>query len=298
MYVLAAYVLVVLVWSTTPLAVKWSSMGLDPISGLYFRVVISALLGWVVLKFFKLPLRWDKRAIHGYIAANIGIVGCMGLVYWGSTMIQSGIISVLFGLSPIFSGLLARYFLGEKPFSFIQWIALLCCVAGLSLMFVGDMAFESNSLQGLLTVLLAVFLFSCSAVWVKSLAVDSNPLSHTVGSLLFSIPLFTVIWFLTVGHIDPNADMKAYGAILYLAIGGSLIGFVCYYFILNKLTIGKVNLINLLTPVLALLLGMFLDGESINHDAWIGIGIIIVGLFAFLFADRLPLERKRLAPNR
>lgn len=294
MNVSSAYLAVVIIWATTPLAVKWSSVGLDPVSGLFFRMLISAMVGWLLLKILRLPLRLDKQAIHGYLAANLGIVGCMGLVYWGATKIPSGIVSVIFGMAPIISGLLANRFLGEKAFSILQWLALLLALVGLSMIFAGDADTTALDPLGVIIMLGAVILFSCSGVWVKSVASEAHPLSHTVGALIFSVPVLFVVWMVLVGEFHQASDVKAYAAILYLSIGGSLFGFVCYYFVLSRLAIGKVNLINLLTPMLAMMIGMFVEGETLGFNALLGVGLICFGLMLFLVFDRPPKEEKSL----
>lgn len=294
MNVSSAYLAVVIIWATTPLAVKWSSMGLDPVSGLFFRMLISAMVGWLLLKILRLPLRWDKQAVHGYLAANLGIVGCMGMVYWGSTKIPSGIVSVIFGMAPIISGLLANRFLGEKAFSILQWGALLLAIGGLALIFVGGADTAALDPEGVIIMIVAVTLFSCSGVWVKRIASEAHPLSHTVGALIFSVPILFIIWTFLVGEFHQASDVKAYAAILYLSIGGSLAGFVCYYYVLSRLAIGKVNLINLVTPVLAMMIGMFVDGETLGFNAWLGVGLICFGLMLFLLFDRQTKQEKAL----
>ncbi|MDU0354828.1 DMT family transporter [Paraglaciecola aquimarina] len=67
-------------------------------------------------------------------------------------------------------------------------------------------------------------------------------------------------------------------SIVYLGIFGSLIGFVCYFYILQKLTTANVSLITMMTPVFAILLGNGLNNEVITIHVLLGASAIIVGL--------------------
>ncbi|MFC1774666.1 EamA family transporter, partial [Pseudomonadota bacterium] len=71
---------------------------------------------------------------------------------------------------------------------------------------------------------------------------------------------------------------RARYAIAYLALFGSVLGFFGYYFLLRKVGAVRVNLITLVTPVTALLLGHWLNGEVILPTVWLGTGFIMCGL--------------------
>lgn len=285
MNVSTAYILVVIIWSTTPLAVKWSSVGLDPVSGVLYRMLIASVVGWLLLKLMRIPLRWDVRAMQGYGAAVVGIFGTMSLVYWASTMIPSGIISVLFGLSPIITGMMAQKYLSEPKFNPLHWISFVFAIGGLALLFGENTAIQGDITFGLVLVLASVFFFSVSGVLVKKFADETiDPLAHTVGALICSIPLFALTWLMVPHSLTP--DNKAIGAIIYLGLGGSLLGFVCYYYVLKKLSATSVTLITLMTPVFALLLGQWLEGERIGLIGWAATGLIGIGLGIYLYGER------------
>ena len=71
---------------------------------------------------------------------------------------------------------------------------------------------------------------------------------------------------------------RAGAAIVYLGVFGSVIGFALYYYVIKHLETSKVALITLITPVIALLLGHWLNGESIGLRLWFGTGLILLGL--------------------
>jgi drug/metabolite transporter (DMT)-like permease len=71
---------------------------------------------------------------------------------------------------------------------------------------------------------------------------------------------------------------RAGAAIVYLGFFGSVIGFALYYYVIKHLEASKVALITLLTPVIALLLGNLLNGETIGLRLWLGTALILCGL--------------------
>lgn len=130
MSVPGAYLVVIVIWATTPLAVKWSGEGLDPVPAAASRMLIAAAVGWLLLKWLRIPLPWHREALNSYLAAGLGIFGAMSLVYWGALYLPSGLISVLFGLSPILSGLMAQRWLNDSGLTAARWLGCVTALAG------------------------------------------------------------------------------------------------------------------------------------------------------------------------
>lgn len=281
----SAYVTVVLIWATTPLAIKWSSVGLGYSGAALSRMILGATVATLLVFLLRKPFPWHARAQRGYALASLGVFGAMSTVYWSSQFVPSGLISVLFGVSPILSGVLAYWILDERALSPLRVIALLCAVAGLSMVFGGE-AFSLGELnveaiKGLLGLTLATVLFSLSAVLVKRFDTGIDPLAHTAGTLLYSLPGYLLLWYFLDGQIPGELETRAIGATLYLGIFGSVIGFVAYYYVLQRLPAATVALIPLLTPVLALMLGSVLEGEVLSDMALKGTGLILSSLAVY-----------------
>ena len=109
MPVLLAYVAVVIVWSTTPLGVKWSGDGLSPVMGAFARIALASVAARVIAKAMRIEVPWHKAALKAYLYANIGWSVGLIAVYLAAKTLSSGLISVMFGLSPIVSALVALF---------------------------------------------------------------------------------------------------------------------------------------------------------------------------------------------
>ncbi len=196
MHIPLAYLAVVLVWSTTPLAIVWSGETIHPVLAAWARMALAALLGWLLLRVLRVPLLWRGAALRGYCYALIGVYGALCLSYIAAREVPSGLMSVLFGLSPILSALFAQWLADEPPMPLYRWFACALALGGLASIFVGDVAIRADMLAGVSMMLVAVMLHSYSAVMVKKTASPAHPLAQTVGTLILSQPFFAVTWLL------------------------------------------------------------------------------------------------------
>ena len=283
--IIIAYFLMILIWSTTPLAIKWSSQGVDFISGLSLRMFIGAALAFslALLWYKQMPLHREARQV--YLASALAIYGSFMLVYWGAQYIPSGLISVLYGLTPIFTAFFALFLLRNETFAVNKILGALLGILGLAIIFVGQLNFGEQAVFGILATLLSVILHSASAVWIKRLNTSLPALIVTAGGLVFSTPLFVVTLILFAEPLPGDLPSRTLWAILYLGIMGSVVGFVSYYFVLAKLSPSTVALATLITPVTALLLGKWFNQESISMTIFLGTSLVISGLLIHQFYD-------------
>lgn len=282
-----AYLVVIVVWSTTPLAIKWSSEGLHPLWGVATRISIAGLCALVLLRVWKQPIPMHAVALKNYLAGGMGLFGGLVFVYTGAAYVPSGLISVIYGLSPIVSGVLAYYIIDDPPFSFIKWLALLFSVSGLALIFLDDVQLNNELIFGIVLVVISVLFFCMSAVLIKKYEHDGHPLAQTTGSLLVCLPLFLISASLLADDFDyEKIKTSAILSILYLAIIGSILGMMCYYYILNRMSPSSVALVTVITPVIALSLGVLFNGEIFSIWTYAGTLMILAGLGVYNWGDR------------
>lgn len=288
-----AYLAVVIIWSTTPLGIVWSSESVNPTLAVLMRMLIALLPGLIILKLAKIQLPWSLAAKKIYAYSSVGIFGGMLFSYLAAAYLSSGLMSLIFGLSPILSGLLAQKILSEDSFSTAKKLALTVAVTGLFVVCFDSISLNQHSLIGLFYILLAVFFFSISGVLVKSVAIDIHPLATTVGALCFSVPLFGIVWLIFDGSLPYQEwQMRSIWAIVYLGIFGSLVGFLAYFFILQKLRPSTVALITMLTPIFALYLGAVLNNELVSLNLVFGALLVMTGLAIYQWAGKLTLPVK------
>jgi drug/metabolite transporter (DMT)-like permease len=287
MSVPAAYIGIIIVWSTTPLAIKWSSDDVGFLFGVTSRMVLGAAVCSLILFALSRKLPWHRAARHTYLAAGLGIYGAMMCVYWGAQYIPSGLISVLFGMSPIVTGVLATIWLGENGLTPGKLVGIVLGIAGLFLIFGSGISLGDDAGYGILAVLISVAIHSISTVWVKSVSARLPALEVVNGGLLVAAPLYLLTWWLFDGAWPTQIPQHTVVSIIYLAIVGSVLGFIMFYYVLRHIEASRVALVTLITPVLALLLGQIFNHESIAPVVWIGTCCILLGMSVYQWGSRL-----------
>lgn len=290
----AAFVSVVLIWSTTPLAIKWSAMGAGFSFALLSRMSIGVVLCTVLLLVFRVRFPLHRRALHSYLASGSSMFGTMVLAYWASQYVSSGMISVLFGMSPLITSLGAMVWLKEEAISGHKMAGVLLGLVGLIMVFWGGFDLGRGAALGLAALVAAVLIQALGLVWIKKVGDNSPPLATTMGSLTVGLPLFFMVWWFSGENWPAGIEARAVTAIVYLGVAGSVLGFMLYYYMIKHMETGRIALINLITPVMALLLGHGLNNEAVLPQVWFGAAFILLGLGMHRWGERwlLPLVAK------
>jgi drug/metabolite transporter (DMT)-like permease len=299
MSVPAAYLGVILIWGTTPLAIKWSGEGVGYLFGVTGRMLIGLVLALAVLHFLRLRLSWHPTARLTYLAAGLGIYLGMTAIYWSAQLIPSGWVAVVFGLAPLVTGVMARLWLTERGLTPMRLLAICVALTGLAVIFASGLDTGGQRVLGLAGVLFGVCCHSASAVWVKRLNAGLHGLVVAGGGLLIATPLFLLSWLLLDGVMPTLSSIHArtLWSIAYLGVIGSVLGFALYYYVLRHVETTRVALITLVTPVIALLIGQWFNGESVRLEVWFGTTMIMFGLLIFelgglVWQGRSPLIRR------
>lgn len=298
MSVPAAYVGVILIWSTTPLAIQWSAQG----AGFSFAVMARMLIGLAIclllLRARRIPFPFTAAARQLYAISGLSLFASMLLTYWGALHIPSGLISVIFGLSPLLTGVFAALWLSERTLTPMRLAGLGLALAGLWLIFGQPWPGDSQATAGIAAVVAGMVMQALGLVWIKRLNLRASSLAITTGSLGVAAPCFVLAWLLTdSAQLPSDITLRAGAAIVYLGILGSVVGFTLYYFVIKHLDAGRVALITLITPVSALLLGQALNHEWIPGSGWAGIALIGTGLLLYEWQALRQLGGRRARPQ-
>jgi drug/metabolite transporter (DMT)-like permease len=295
----ASYLAVIAIWATTPLAIKFSNDSTTPIAALGLRMLLAVACALPVVLLWRRRQFFQRAHIKSYAFGSIALFPNMALVYVAAKMIPSGIISVMFGLSPFVTGMLAQWLLGERFFTWQKVVAQLLALAGLGVIFYGQWQLGGEGLVGLLIMLVSVVLYSYSLVAVKQQAMHCTvpAFEQTAGAMLFSLPGILITWLLVDGQFSLDLSAKSAWSIVYLATVGSLLGFVAFYHVLSSLGVSAAAIIPMITPVLALWAGAVFADETITPAIVLGSAMIIFGLAYFEGLGRWRKLFKKVSTN-
>ncbi len=293
MSVPAAYLGIILIWATTPLAIKWSSASVGFVFGVTARMVVGALVCMLIIAALRIPFAWHRQARQSYFVSALSIYGAMMCVYWGAQYISSGLVSVVYGLLPLVTTVLATLMLRGSFLQPDKVIGIALGMVGLVVIFEPQDGINTATLMGVAGVLGSVLLHSISMIWIKRIAADVPPLALTGGGLVIAVPFYLLTWWLLDGDLHLDISLRSGLAILYLGVVGSVVGFALFYYVLKRLPADAIAIITLITPVLALLLGSQLNGEPLTLHVMVGAGLILTGLVTHHWGARLlPMSSK------
>ena len=282
-----AYIIVIVIWSTTPLAIQWSGQDVGYRFGVTSRMVLGLVSTVALLMLLRGALPLHSRAIKTYIASGLGIYSAMSCVYWAAQLIPSGWISIIFGLSPLITGILAAIFLDEDALLPHKLIGIALGFIGLLITFGQGFEFGKMGLLAILATLVGTIFHCISAVTVKRIDAGLTGIAVTAGGLLVAVPLYLLTWFLTDSEMPGTIEWRAALAIIYLGTVGTAVGFVLYYYVLKHMDVSRVSLITLITPVCAIGLGYWLNQEPLSYSLVLGTGCILLGLFCYQFGPSI-----------
>lgn len=300
MSVPAAYLGVILIWSTTPLAIQWSALGTGFSFAVMTRMLIGLAICWGLLAATRTTFPFAPAARRLYALSGSSLFVSMLLTYWGALHVPSGLISVIYGLSPLTTGVFAAFWLSERTLTPLRLAGLALALAGLWLIFgqpwPGD---DVRATWATLAVVAGMLTQTLGLIGIKRMNQRVSSLALTCGSLSVASPLFVLAWVLgESARLPARPPLEATAAIVYLGVMGSVVGFTLYYYIIKHLDAGRVALIMLVTPVTALLLGQTLNDEFIPAKGWAGIALIGAGLVLYEWqALRLLKPARRAAAN-
>jgi drug/metabolite transporter (DMT)-like permease len=286
-----SYLSVILIWSTTPLAIQWSGNDVGFEFGVAARMAIGLLALLALLRVMKIELPWHARARRVYLISGTTLYIAMSFVYWAAQHIPSGWISVIFGLSPIFTSVLASMILKDQRLSGMRLSGMLIGFMGLIVVFVEGISISTMTMLGIAATVISAASQSVGSVLIKQQQPDFHPMAITAGSIVIALPLF-ILNCVVSGGWPETVPLRVALSILYLGLIGSAIGFPLYFYLLKNLAPERVAIVTLITPVTALILGVMLNGEAISNKVVTGTLFILTGLAIYEYGKYLPHVRK------
>jgi len=267
-----------LIWGTTWLGIKLSYKGIEPFWGASLRFFLA---GPLLLAGFA--LRRPARPPRGFELALGAFVGVLlfgidyGLIYWAEQHIPSGLTAVLFATMPLFVALIAAPVLPDERFGFGHAAGIALGIGGLVIVFRDQLGFEASDLLPMLAVVGAALAGAVSAVVMRRFgrhadAYFLNGSAMLVGAL--------VLLSLSLMHDERPAlphGAVAWLATAYLALFGSVVGFLLYFRMLHSWGANRSSLITLLTPVVALGVSGVM-GERVTLEQLLGTALVLAGV--------------------
>jgi drug/metabolite transporter (DMT)-like permease len=272
------YAMLVLIWSSTWLAIKLGLEDVPPLLGAGIRFALAGALLLLVSAVRRRSLRSDPGLV--VLLAALPFAVAYGLIYFGEQHIPSGLAAVLFGVMPLYSAALATLLLADERPDRRLVTGIGVAIAGLAVAYSESLALGDDELAplGAAACLVAPLASAVGNVAIKRRAalLDAVVLNGWAmllgGGLLLAASLPGEDW----GAAEPTA--QAVGSVLYLALVGSAVPFVVLTILLRELPAVTMSYVALLLPFGALAVGAVGGGEALTAPALAGAALVAAGL--------------------
>lgn len=292
---IAAFAAVYVFWGSTYLAIKYSIETLPPflMAGSRFAFAGAILYVWALFsKDYERPkLAHWKTA---FVVGTFLLLGGNGGVVIASNYISSSMTALLVATEPFWIVLLSWLWLGNGRPTWRVTLGLLVGFAGVWMLIVGRAPGGADAggwgqWIGILAVMAGALSWAAGSVYgLKAKSPKSSLLTAGMQMLAGSASLI-VVGLLRGEHRTFNiADVSSTSifALFYLIIFGSLIGFTAYSWLLKNAQPAMVSTYAYVNPVIAVLLGWSIAGESMTAQMLIGAFIIVASVVLITAKDR------------
>ena len=297
---LSLYALTVLIWGTTWIAIKWQLGVIPPPVSIAWRFWIAALVLFALLRIMRRPI-WPPRAAWRFLIAQGVALFCLNFLcfYYAEQVVPSGLVAVVFSIAPLLNSINGRLFMG-RPLQPTAIAGALLGLVGIVCLFVQQMAGhlgDHAAWLGLAVAFLGTLCFSAGNLLSSRMqAMGLHPLVTNSWAMLIGAGVLTVGSALA-GYsfaIEPHA--RYLGALAYLAVFGSVIGFTAYLMLVGRIGPERAAYCTVLFPIVALAASTVFEGYQWTGLAMVGLVLVVAGnLVAFDLTRRIFVRGVRVS---
>lgn len=296
--ILLAFAAVYFAWGSTYIAIRFAVETIPPffMGAVRFLIAGAMLYSYARLRGAAVPelKQWIPAGIVGGLLLLCG----NGAVVLAEKTVPSGMVSLLIAMVPIYFALLEWVRPGGKAPGGRSLMGLVIGTVGL-LMLIGPDKITSTGVQldpfGVVIVMLGSLAWSVGSLYSRSVKISDVPsmgiaMQTTAGGVLM---LLASLALGEPARMDLSAvTMKSVVSVLYLIVFGSLIGFSAYVWLLRTVRPALVATYAYVNPVVAVLLGWILGGESLNTQSMLAGSVILSAVWLITGSTPKPAPEK------
>lgn len=270
------------IWGSTWLGIKLGLRDLPPLTFAGIRFALAAVLLGAVVRLRKRPVPdltsddWWVLAYTGFLSITVNYA----LVFWGEQYISSGLAALLSATVPLFGFPIAHWYLAAEPLTWRKVAGAILGLLGVAIVFSGELGIGGpRSLWASAGIVVAALATAHAGVLVKHRATHIDP-SVLAGVQMAGgcIPLLVAGVAVEGNPLAFRWTTLALVSLAYLTVVGSVIAFMMYYWLIRHTAVTGVLMIPLVTPLIAVLVGVLFGGETIGWHTALGGSAIIAGV--------------------
>jgi len=287
--ILLAFAIIYFVWGSTFLAIRVGVREVPPflLAAIRFLIAGAALFIWSIVRGERSPTfrQWTSISLLAVLLFGIDY----GLLFWAEQRVPSGIAAVVMAIIPAFMTISEIVFLKTQNLTARLAASLLIGLAGVAILVSHSLKFGGASTNTAIDTLGATALIVASISWsigsalTRKLPLPSSKVMSS-GAQMLAGGIFLTIIASALGEFPKfhpaNVSREAWLALAYLIVAGSIIAFTAYVWLIHHESPTKVGTYAYVNPVVAVILGYFLGGESLGLRTILGASLILVSVIA------------------
>jgi drug/metabolite transporter (DMT)-like permease len=297
--VLLAFAIIYFVWGSTFLAIRVGVREFPPflMAGVRFVIAGVVLVGWMRARGSLFPTRREWLSVG--VLSVLFFVLDYGLVFWAEVRVPSGITAVMMAMIPAFMAISEILILRTQRLSLRLGVALLVGVGGVAVLVSRSASFGDAPIDtvGAVALLVASISWAVGSALTRKLALPSEKAMSSGAQMLAGGILLTAAAAMLGefhGFRVQAVSMKAWLALAYLIVAGSIVAFTAYVWLIHHESPTKVGTYAYVNPVVAVLLGYFLGGEALGLRTILGTVFVLVSVLVITTTPKPTLA----APDR
>jgi drug/metabolite transporter (DMT)-like permease len=280
--VLLAFFAIYFLWGATFLAIRVAVLQLPPFftAGLRFFTAGSLLYLLLRLRGEPAPSAVQWRSIA--VIAVCMFVLTYGALFWAEQFVPSGVTAVIEATLPLVAMIFEVLVFRRQPFRWSMLGAVALGFAGIALLLLKNTG-RSFGIFPCMVILGGSIAWTLGAVLTRSMPLPrSVPLA--AGAEMMSGGAVLLLLALVTGELDPlpHISLRAGVALLYLIVGGSLVGFTAYVWLLARMPATRVASHAYVNPLVAVALGYFVAGEEVTTRMLFASLLVVASVFLIL----------------
>ncbi len=270
-------------WGTTFLGIR---IGIETIPPFLLAGIRNLISGFIIFFYLLFQRKLEpinpRQFLRAFILSIMMIVLANGLTTYSEKYITSGLASLISTLSPFFV-LILNLILGNEKLSIKTTLGILLGMFGIFLIYQNSLSDLLNPeyRQGVFAILIAVLMWAIGTIITKKGSENSLTMlmNVSVQMIIAGIILTAIQFILTPTISTDNWSLRSVLAMVYLAVFGSVVGYVAYSYLITQMSSTKVSVLSYVNVVVALFLGWLILDETITSRIIIAASLIIGGVF-------------------
>ncbi|ASI61018.1 DMT family transporter [Raoultella ornithinolytica] len=293
------YGLVVVIWGTTWIAIFLQQGPVSAPVSIFWRFAVASVTMLAILLATR-RLRPLALRDHLFCVLQGCCVFCFNFwcFYTAAAHINTGLESVIFSMAVLFNAINGFIFFRQQPPARF-WLAAALGLVGIITLFWDDLlsnGLNASLLWGIGLSALGTYGFSLgNMLSMRHQRRGLETLTTNSWAMLYGTLVMGAIALVRGDNFTPQWTLSYMGALLYLALFGSVIAFGAYFTLVGRIGAGKAAYSTLLFPLVALTISTFYEGYVWHSNAVIGLALILVGNLVMFARPEQWFLRRRLA---